>query len=91
MNREKTERLLLAVLQHLSHGRDTAFTGFHVARSAETITQAKFGMGRGWMCAVIGYGTLYHALGNLQRRDLIYGFWSGEGETRRKYYRLVKP
>ena len=81
---ETTQKILEAATRLHSRGINE-FTGFQIAMEIKESAEARY---------LIGYGTLYRALYELERRGSLHSRWEDpnvaekEGRLRRRYYQL---
>ncbi len=81
---ETTQKILEAATR-LSSRSIIEFTGFQIAMEIEEPAEARY---------LIGYGTLYRALYELERQESLCSRWEDpdvakkEGRLRRRYYQL---
>ena len=81
---ETTQKILEAATRLRSRSINE-FTGFQIAMEIKESAEAR---------CLIGYGTLYRALYELERQRSLYSRWEDpdvvkkEGRLRRRYYRL---
>ena len=81
---ETTQKILEAATRLRSRSINV-FTGFQIAMEIKESAEAR---------CLIGYGTLYRALYELERQGSLYSRWEDpdvakkEGQLRRRYYRL---
>ena len=80
------ERAILAAALHLSTGGSQEFHGFRIAKEIKGQNDARL---------LTGHGTLYRALGRLEKQGYLDGWWEDpqlaarENRPRRKLYRLT--
>ncbi len=83
---ETTQKILEATTRLRSRSINE-FTGFQIAMEIKESAEARY---------LTGYGTLYRALYELERRGLLHSRWEDpniakkEGRLRRRYYQLTE-